>query len=107
MDIINKVTPIKEMVRIPRFNNNTTLVIIGIVLIIIISILFYNLYDESSEDIQGNKLSMRDTLKNMCGIYPLIHRTIKKSVSAVKSTTRSVVNKLRLKKKEVFNSAMN
>ena len=89
MDIINKVAPpIKQMVHMPKvhiptFNNNTTLVIIGIVLIIIISILFYNLYDESSEDSQGNKLSMRDTLKNMCGIYPLIHRTIKKSVSAI------------------------
>jgi len=108
MDIINNVNPIKNVVhvpkvRIPRFNNNTTLVIVGIVLIILISILFYNLFEESSEDSNGNKLSTSDTLKNMCGIYPLIHRTIKKSVSAVKRTTTSVVNKLRLKKKEVFN----
>lgn len=101
MDVFNKVSI--PGVELPGFNNNTTLVIVGIVLIIIISILFYNLYDESNEDSQGNQLSMKDTLKNMCGIYPLIHRTLNKSISAVKRTTASVVNKLRLKQKEVFN----
>lgn len=101
MDVINNVS--MPTISVPKYNNNTTLVIVGIVLIILISILFYNLYDESSEDLDGNKLSMKNTLKNMCGIYPLIHRTIKKSMSVVKRTTSSVVNKLRLKKKEVFN----
>jgi hypothetical protein len=99
MDNINKLTPNKNFLKF----NNTSLVIIGIVLIIIISIIFYNLYEESREDSHGNKLSIKDTLKNMCGIYPLIHRTLKKSVSLVKSTTSSLANKLTLKRKEVFN----
>jgi hypothetical protein len=93
---------INTTVQTEFLSNHTNLVAIGIVIMIITTLIFYNLYEDSKYDRNGRKLSVKNTFKNMCGIYPLINNTLNRSVKAVKETTENIVKKIR-RKKEVFN----
>ena len=74
MDIPNTISNTKKFIP-----TDTNLVLIGIAIMIILSFVFYNLYEESRYDSKGKKLSVKNTLKNMCGLYPLLRSTITQS----------------------------
>ena len=93
---------------------DTNLVLIGIAIMIILSFVFYKLYDESRYDSNGNRLSVKNTMKNMCGLYPLLRNTISKSTVAIQGKSKQLsdavgeksdelIKKLSLRRKEVFN----
>ena len=93
---------------------DTNLVLIGIAIMIILSFVFYKLYDESRYDSQGNKLSVKNTMKNMCGLYPLLRNTISSSTTVIQGKSKQLsdavavksdelIKKISLRRKEVFN----
>jgi len=93
---------------------DTNLVIIGIAIMIILSFVFYKLYDESRYDSDGKRLSVKNTMKNMCGLYPLLRKTISGSTSLIQGKSKQlsdavayksdeIIKKLSLRRKEVFN----
>ena len=101
-------------------NNDKNLITLGLILIIILSIISYNLYVNSNYDINGNNLGCFDTIKNIFGILPIIGTGLEKgidtvvdTVSDVVDTTKNVIDKeveivkntvkKIVKKKEVFN----
>ena len=50
--------------------DNKNLVTTGLILIIISSLITYNLYSNSSFDERGNNLSIFDTVRNIFGFLP-------------------------------------
>ena len=109
MDIPNTISNTKKFIP-----TDTNLVLIGIAIMIILSFVFYNLYEESRYDSKGKKLSVKNTLKNMCGLYPLLSSTIKKSTDTIQGKTKQltdaisdksdkIMNQISLRRKEVFN----
>ena len=93
---------------------DTNLVLIGIAIMIILSFVFYKLYDESRYDSQGKRLSVKNTMKNMCGLYPLLRNTISSSTTVIQGKSKQlsdavahksdeIIKKLTLRRKEVFN----
>ena len=83
-------------------SNDTGLVTIGIIIMIIITLLFYNLFEDSKYDSTGKRLSVKNTIKNMCGLYPLIRHTVRRSLKVVDDTATKAVKKIK-RRKEVFN----
>ena len=61
---------------------------------IIITLLFYNLYEDSKYDSTGKRLSVKNTIKNMCGLYPLIRHTVRRSLKVVDDTATKAVKKI-------------
>ena len=83
-------------------SNDTGLVTIGIIIMIIITLFFYNLYEDSKFDSAGKRLSVKNTIKNMCGLYPLIRHTVRRSLRIVDDTATKAIKKIK-RRKEVFN----
>lgn len=95
-----------------NINNYDTLVITGLILIIVLGILSYNLYFNSNVDSNGNELGCFDTLKNMLGLLPFIEtplkvidKSIEKTSDLIKNAAGSLDDNIKnvMKKKEVFN----
>jgi len=85
--------------------SQTRLVTIGILIVILITAIVYNLYTRSEYDSNGNKLSVGDTFRNMCGLLPSIasiKQTLVKTGSDISSTAKKISKKLK-RHKEVFN----
>ena len=92
--------------------NEKNMVVTGLVLIIILGIISYNLYYSSNIDINGNELNCFDTIKNVFGVLPIVKEVvdiidvgIDKITDTVDKSIAKVTKKIpnMTKKKEVFN----
>mgnify|MGYP004007203791 FL=1 len=81
---------------------DTNLVIIGIAIMIILSFVFYKLYDESRYDSDGKRLSVKNTMKNMCGLYPLLRKTISGSTSLIQGKSKQLSDAVAYKSDEII-----
>jgi len=89
----------------PTLNEHTGLVTLGIIVLLLIIGIVYNLYNESEYDENGSKLSVADTFKNMCGLLP-IATSIKQAVTTTTGDISAAARNLRkriIRQKEVFN----
>ena len=89
----------------PTLNEHTGLVTLGIIVLLLIIGIIYNLYNDSEYDENGSKLSVADTFKNMCGLLPIV-TSIKNVVSATTTDISNAAQNLRkkiIRQKEVFN----
>tara|TARA_B100001093_G_scaffold464340_1_gene481138 strand:- start:113 stop:967 length:855 start_codon:yes stop_codon:yes gene_type:complete len=80
--------------------DNKNLVTTGLILIIISSLITYNLYSNSSFDERGNNLSIFDTVKNIFGFLPSLPIKIPTKFPSFKRMSFPIIEK---KEKEVFN----
>jgi hypothetical protein len=83
--------------------DNKNLVTIGLILIIISSLLTYNLYISSNYDDRGTYLGIFDTFKNILGFLPTIPVQMPTKMPNIVQRIRRTITRVEEPKKEVFN----
>jgi len=91
-----------------HLNNDINVVTFCLILILILSVIFYNLYIHSNHNTNGTTLSYKDTFWNIFGFLPDIIVTVSEDnpediPESIEKISKKTINRLPIKRKEVYN----